>query len=172
VITSSISLTDLLLQIETILKINYNEDSVETVVSNAVRTLEDQYSVSLSEGIQRAVIVNPNTEMLCKDLLAALGKFSLYVFGSMYKRKIAFSLSDSRYLGYNKEQLLQALKYLQTEHPREQIADIISSLKVATSKLSNTEVKRLFVCLIVLYEINALEEMALLADALFLGGLT
>lgn len=176
-LNNNIALTNILVSLESVLKIEYlNDQKVEDTVQAAINELENTYSVTFSTDVfslqQENSLTSNKLEVLIRDLTQALSQLSLFIELKLYHKDVPISLADVNYLGYARPQLMSSLSYLQDEGAAIATrAEIIQPLTSTLNNLGMSTIKRLFICMLVLDKLGVHEGVAVIAQLLYLGGL-
>lgn len=175
---SDISLVNLCTSFESTLKIDYSgEARVSEVIDRAVKSLENTYDCTFDKDVFTLRAENQlsaaNLDLFLRDVKQCLAEMSLYCELKLFHKNVGFNLSDINYLGSSKQQLMTSLRYLQDQaeqqHKRE---DIIKPIMNALDNISQCQPKRLFVYLLVFDRLGIFEGVAIVAQLLYLGGLS
>lgn len=174
---SEVSLNNILVSFEGVLKIEYAPDQrVQDTIDNAVRHLESTYGTTFSKDIYTLQSENQltadNLNLLLQDIKACLDQCAFFIQLKLYHKNVPFTLADVNYLGYAKAKLLTALRYLQDDdesklHGKEVTKPLYNTL----DNISMCTPKRLFVVMLLLDRLGVCEGVALLAQLLYMGGL-
>lgn len=173
----SLSFSNTLVSLEGTLGIEYEEaDKVEDVITKALHRLEEKYGMPFDKDVYTIQSENQmsGTELtkFLNDLQSCLERFSFYIQLKLFHKNLAVTLAEANYLGYDKSRLLCALRYLQdegvyTKHGKEAIEPLTHQL----DQLPLSNIKRIFVCLLMLNKLGVTEGVAVLAQLLYMGGL-
>ena len=157
--------------IESLLYVDYQRETGE-LLDFSINNLESKYQVDLSEGLEKGYMTSPDAlSSFVSNLEIALSKIALLASNTIFEHKSYINLGDVRYLGYDKTQLLTALKYLTIEHTAQETSNIISSLTTAVDKISHCDIKRLIILLLILDRLDVPEGVSIIAQYLYLGGI-
>ena len=174
-ISDMLSMSSVLINLEQILKIEYNEMSADRIILTAKNKLENAFQVKFNKSIYELQaenrLVADNLNVFLESVVDALKSMSLYIDNCMFNGKQPVDLADVNYLGFAKENLKVALRYLQNENTYNQREAIISPLKSAVGNIEPCTIKRLFIILLVLDDLGIYEGAAILAKILYLGGI-
>ena len=174
---NSISLVSILTSLESVLKIEYlNDSKVEDVIRRAIEELENTYSVSFTTDLfsmqEANQLTSSKLDTLVRDITQVLGQLSLFIQLKLYHKNVPIQLADVNYLGYAKQQLLTSLAYLQDEKEAiTQRDEIITPLISTLNNLGMSSIKRLFISMFVLNKLGVYEGVSIIAQFLYLGGL-
>lgn len=171
-----IAFNNILVSIEGTLKIEASEASVKEIIDAAVERLENAYGVTFDRDIFTLQAVNQLTadsiNLLLKDIKQCLAELSLFISLKLYHKNLGLSLADVNYLGYAKNQLLTALKYLQDKSLSDQhIKEVITPFYTTLNNISMCSVKRLFIIMLMFYRLGIPEGVSIVAQLLYIGGL-
>lgn len=172
-----LSINNTLLSLEGVLHLDYGQDTtVEEVLNKAKADLENSYGVILDKSVYEIQAENQlsaqNIDHFLRDLTAALQQTSLYIIMGMYQKNIPFSLADVNYLGYARDNLITALKYLMDKdlYVKERY-DIMTPIVTALDNVTLNYVKRLFIIMLMIDRLGVYEGASVIAHLLYLGGL-
>lgn len=174
---SDVSLNNLLVSMEGVLKIEYTAESrVSDVIQKAIDRLENSYGTTFDKDVyslqRENQLTADNINLFLRDIRTCLEQLSFYVELKLFHKNLGISLADVNYLGYAKKQLLTALRYLQDENLAKAHHDeVITPLYDTLDNISMCSTKRLFVQLLMLDKLGVTEGVAVLAQLLYLGGL-
>lgn len=175
-ISDFLSIDQILLSFESVLKIEYDERETHKILSGAIHRLENAYNVTIETDLYslqaKNALVSDNLNILLAQICECLKSMALYTCVSMFNRSIGISLADVNYLGLSSAELRTALKYLQDKNLYEQRATIIPALTSAVTNIDMCTIKRLFIILLLLEVLGVKEGVATIAQYLYLGGLT
>lgn len=173
---AEVSLTNILVSFEGVLKIEYTaEERTSDIIDKAIERLESTYS-TLDKDIYTLQSENQlaadKLNLLLRDIKAVLEQLSFFIQLKLFHKNVPFTLSDINYLGYAKTQLLTALKYLQdVDSYKQRHSDICKPLYNTLDNIGICTPKRLFVCLLMLERLGVTEGVSLIAQLLYMGGL-
>lgn len=174
---NNISLTNILVGLESVLKIEYlNGAKVEETIQKAIDTLESTYSVTFSTDLfslqQEHQLTSSKLEILIRDITQSLSQMGLFIQLKSYHCNLGITLADVNYLGYAKPRLLTCLTYLQDKKAAAATRDeIIPPLTATLNNIGMSTIKRLFVCMLVLDRLGVAEGVAVVSQVLYMGGL-
>jgi hypothetical protein len=167
-----ISLKDILLSFENVLKIEYSERNIEKIKQNAVMALENIYRIQINGDIN-AVQNNPlersQLDVFNNQLISCLKSLSFLTSITLFDKRIGATLKDVGYLGFSEQQLRAALQYLQDETLFEKRGSFLPQLIRNASNLEVREMKRLLTIMFVLEGLGIKEGVAVLAQHLYVG---
>lgn len=175
---SEFSFMNMLTSFESTLKIDYTgDDKVSDVIDRAIKSLESTYGCDFDKDVFSLRAENQlqasNIDMFLRDVKQCLAEMSFFNQLKLFHKNIAFNLSDINYLGSSKQLLLTSLRYLQDQ--AEQVRkrdDIIGPLMAALNNVPQCQPKRLFVFLLMFDRLGIQEGVAIVAQLLYLGGLS
>lgn len=175
-ILDTLSLTQAITSIESVLKIEYAKDSkLKEITTDAVRRLEDTYGLSINKDIYTLQAENKlMTDVFDRFILEiteCVKQFSMYVCLQTYNHSLTFTLSDVNYLGYERNQLMSMLKYLLDKELYPRRTEVVESMKMAIDNIPLNVVKRLFVAMLLLEQLGIVEGVAVIAQLLYMGGI-
>lgn len=173
----TISFNNILTSLESTLSIEMLGDmTVSEIIDAAVQRLENTYAFTLDRDVytlqSESQLTADKIDMLLKDVQQCLAMLSFYTNLKIFHTNMAITLSDVNYLGYAKEQLLTALKYLMYENEyRKHSTEIITPLYNTLNNIPMCSVKRMFIILLMLARLGISEGVAIMAQLLYVGGL-
>ena len=177
-LNNSISLNEVLLSCESTLKLEYSADaSVDETIKDAIDRLENTYQVTLDKSVfdiaNESQLSADNINLFLRDVKQCLANLSLFFSLKLYHKDFDVFLADVSYLGYNKNQLLTALQYLQDKSFYKQHRDtIINPLaNNLNTNVSMCTIKRLFIILLMFDKLGIPEGVSCVAQLLYIGGL-
>lgn len=174
---STVSLTSILVSLEGVLKIEYNqEDRVQDIINKSIERLESQYGPTLDKDIYTLQSENQLTadalDKLLREIKAVLEQMSFYITLKYFHKNLPFTLADINYLSHARLQLLSALKCLMdVNHYKNRHADICPPLYSALDNVGICTPKRLFICMLMLERLGVAEGVCTCATLLYMGGL-
>lgn len=170
------TLQQVLRSFETTLFLEYEERDVPSILKAAQQRLENAYQCRLDQPVYAALMQNEfvGTELTvflekvaeCVKQLAALNSVALFT------KKPPVNLADVNYLGFTAETVRTGLAYLQDRILYEKRVDAISDFTRALSNLEMSQIKRLFIIMLMLERLGISEGVAACAQLLYIGGLT
>lgn len=172
-----ISFNKILVSLESTLKIEATgEQRAEEIIDAAIDRLSNTYSCTFDRDVYTLQAENQlqaeKINLLLKDVQQCLAELSLYINLKLYHKNLAFTLADVNYLGYSKNQLNTALKYLQDETLAAQYhAETIKPFYNTLNSISMCSIKRLFLVMLMLDRLGINEGVSIVAQLLYLGGL-
>lgn len=176
-IDNEVSISQILLSLESTFKIEVSgEATVESIVKDAIDRLENTYACTFDKDIfsiqSENQLLADNVNPLIKDIRQCLAMLSLYLELKLFHKNVGVTLSAVNYLGYSKESLLKALKYLrdETEYKKHH-EPIINSFYNYLNNIPMCSVKRMFICLLVMDRLGVSEGVAIMSNLLYIGGL-
>lgn len=173
----TISINSVLTSLESTLSIEMSSDmKVSEIIDAAIQRLENTYACSFDRDVYalqtESQLTADNINLLLKDVQQCLAMVSLYTNLKLFHANMNITLADSNYLGYAKEQLLTALKYLQYEDTYKKYSeDIITPLYNTLNNVAMCSVKRMFIIVLMLARLGITEGVAILSQLLYIGGL-
>lgn len=174
---SMVSINSVLLGLEAALRIEMDPSKkTKENVDAAIERLENAYVVQFDRDvfslIEESQLMSDKLTIFLRDIQQALCMLSFYTDLKLFHKNIPITLSDTNYLGYAREQLLTALRYLQdSDESKKHSESILVPLEHALDNISMCSVKRLFITLLVLNRLGIKEGVACVARVLYLGGL-
>lgn len=168
-----ISLKDILLSFESVLKIEYKERDIEKIRKQAKAAIENTFMVKLGDDIYTTQasnrLIGDTLEVLMAQLTESLKNMALLLSITMFDRRSGETLRDVNYLGFAEAQLLTALQYLQDEVLYEKRSSFLPAMVRNSSNLEMGIMKRLLTVMFVLESLGVKEGVALIAQYLYLG---
>ncbi|MCM1215087.1 MAG: hypothetical protein NC548_11270 [Lachnospiraceae bacterium] len=174
---TDVSLSNILVSMEGVLKIEYTEDGrVEDTIQKAIERLENTYGTTFNTDVytlqRENQLTADNINLFLRDIRVVLEQLSFFIGLKFFHKNFAITLSDVNYLGYAKSQLLTALQYLQDDKLAVAHHDeIIKPLYNTLNNISICATKRLFVNMLMLDRLGISEGVSVVAQLLYLGGL-
>lgn len=174
---NDISLNSILVSIEGTLKIEHTEEAkVDDVLLAAKQRLENTYSTVFDKDVftlqSESQLTSDNINILLKNVSQCLAQLSLFIELKLYHKNLGIALADVNYLGYSKEKLLVALRYLQDiDEYYKHHEVIIQPLHNTLNNISMCTIKRLFIILLMFDDLGIIEGVAIVANLLYIGGL-
>jgi hypothetical protein len=173
----TISFNNILTSLESTLSIEMSGDMrVDETINAAVQRLENTYACTFDRDVyslqSESQLMADNINLLLKDVQQCLAMLSLYTNLKIFHMNMGITLSDVNYLGYAKESLLTALKYLQCETEYKKHADdIITPLYDTLNNIPMCSVKRMFIIMLMFARLGITEGVAIMSQLLYIGGL-
>lgn len=168
-----LSLTDILMGFENVLKIDYRDADAEELIKNTRRRLENSYGIKFSGDIYADQLkdqqVGDTLDLLLSQVLDKMKSLALLMSISLFDKRYGESLKKFNYLGIHEEELLQALKYLQDDVLYEKRKLFFDQIVRAVGNIENSDTKRLVVIMAVMESLGIKEGVALIAQYLYLG---
>lgn len=169
------NLQEVLRAFETTLRIEYTEEDVARTLKAAQQRLENAYQCRLDEPVYTVQaqneLVSENLENFILQVAECVKQLSALTSIAMFTKKPPINLADVNYLGFTSETLITALKYLQDRICYEKRGTIIPPITGALNNVEMSQVKRLFIILLMLERLGIAEGVAVCAQLLYLGGL-
>lgn len=175
-IIESLSLTQTITSLESVLKIEYsNEAKVDEIIKDAIKRLENANGITIDKDIYSLQAENQlATNVLDRfvlDVTECLKQLSLYICLQTFNHSVGFTLADVNYLGTARAKLLAGLKYLLDKNFYPRRADIINMIAGTLDSVPLNKIKRLFVALLLLEKLGITEGVAIVAQLLYMGGI-
>lgn len=173
-----LSLNDCIISLESVLKLDYGEErTTMQLIKNATADLENAYGVTIDKGLYdiqaESQLSANNIEHLLNSISVALQKMALYTHIVYYTKKIPFTLADVNYLGFARDKLITHLKYLIDEDLyRQEHTAIMEAISQALDSISTSYTKRLFTIMIMLDSLGVWDGASVVAQLIFLGGIS
>lgn len=175
---SEFSFLRLLTSLESTLKIDYTgDDRVADIIQRAVQSLENTYGCTFDKDVftlrAENQLQSDKLNLFMKDARQCLCELSFFCELKLFHKNIAFNLSDINYLGTDKRLILTSLRYLQdqAEQARKREEVTISFIN-ALDTIPQCQPKRLFVIMLMFDRLGITEGVAIVAQLLYLGGLS
>ncbi len=174
---NNISFNSILTSLESTLSIEMmSNTSVADIIQAACDRLENTYACKLDKDVYTIQSENQlmadNIDRLLRDVQQCLSMLSFYLNLKLFHTNMGVTLADVNYLGYAKDELLTALKYLMYEREyKKYVDDIIPPLYNTLNNINMCSVKRLFISLLMLHRLGISEGVAVIAQFLYVGGL-
>lgn len=173
----TVSLNSVVVTLENVLciEIDSNMNTRETVDA-AIERIENTFSVSFTKDMfslmEESQLVGDQLSIFARDLKNALANLSFYTDLKLFHEDLAITLADTNYLGYARDQLLTALRYLQCKGEYHKHADeVVEPLYSALDNILACTVKRLMTIILVLHKLGVEEGVAAVTRIVYLGGL-
>jgi len=171
-----VSLQNTLLSLESVLRIDYEERTLTKLLSKATNRLSDAYQRDFSSDtlyniMSKSSLSSEGLEVLESRILEPLKELAFINSLTTYTKRSPVSLNIINYLGYARENLCTALKYLQDEVLYEKRGNIIEPLKNGVNNIEFCQEKRLFVIMLTLEGLGIFEGVNIIAQTLYIGGL-
>lgn len=167
------SLKQTLVSAESALRIDYTEKDTAKIVQQAVQKLENAYQCHLDDPVY---VVQAKNELVADHLnefIQQVGRCVMELSGivlmSMYTKKPPVDLRDVNYLGFAQKELATALKYLQDKVHYEQRQSIIPALYYALNNVEMSQIKRLFIVMLLCERLGLPEAVSVCAALLYQG---
>lgn len=173
-IADMVSLEATVLSYETVLKIEYEEQSAKKVVESSIKKLENAYGVRMqgkslydleAENINIAPVVNN----ILLQVLEATKNMSFLFMSGMYRHDVPVSLSTVKYLGLGKEAIQTILRYFQNMDEYYLAGNSVSQIMLGLDSIDMSIVKRLLIIMLELDALGIKEAVAIIAQYLYYG---
>ncbi|MDR1523181.1 MAG: hypothetical protein LBS29_04455 [Endomicrobium sp.] len=169
------NLQDILLSFENILRIEYSENDISRIMRSAKHKLENAYQVKLDKTVYEIQaqnqLVSDNIQVFIEQLFEAVKSMTAFTHIVMFTKVNKLSLADVNYLGFTAETLRAALKYLQDKQLYEKRHSVIPAIRNAVNNIEMSQLKRLFVIMLVLEDLGLKEGVSAVAQYLYICGL-
>lgn len=171
------SLGDILLDCEATLRLQYdegNQNNVAAILKSAKERLENAYQCRLDEPVyvvqaKNALVAN-DLEIFIKEASSCIERLCTLVVLTLYSKRPPVNLSDVNYLGFTRESLTMALRYMQDKVRYAERTPLLPPLKNALNNIEMSHVKRLFIIMLAFENLGLEEGVAACASLLYLGG--
>lgn len=175
-IIESLSLTQAITSLESVLKIEYSNDAkVDETIKEAIKRLENANGITIDKDIYSLQAENQlATDILnhfVLDVTECLKQISLYICLQTFNHSIGFTLADVNYLGTARPKLMAGLKYLLDKNLYPRRADVINMIRSTLDSVPLNKIKRMFVALLLLEQLGITEGVAIMAQLLYMGGI-
>ncbi|WP_105614127.1 hypothetical protein [Vallitalea okinawensis] len=172
-IRENLCLTDILIGFENTLRIDYKDSNVEKTKIATKRRLENLYQIHLVGDIYDLQagdrLVGDQLSILLEQLTECMKSLALLLSITMFDKRFGQTLKDINFLGFEKDNLLSALQFLQDEILYESRESFFDNLVRSISAIQLCSLKRLLVIMVVLENLGIKEGVALIAQYLYLG---
>lgn len=173
-IRSRVSLKEVLLGFENVLRIEYKDKDVENIIKRSKQAIENSYQIQLGSDIfdmesDRSRVIGEALDTFLAQLTECIKSMSLIVSLTLFDKRKDMTLKDVNYLGFNDLQLKTALRYLQDDVLYEKRDSFLSTLTRQTSNLAMNDIKRILTIILVLEKLGVKEGVAVLVQYLYLG---
>ncbi len=170
------SLNNIIINFESVLLIEYDEQSVDVIVDRTIRLLEDHYNVNFNKTITELQAENQLTadtlNKLVTDIGVCIEKLTFYTMLKYYHKNLVLSLSDVNYLGMGKKDLITALQYMMDVDYQKRYKDqVLQTISLALNNIPICPIKRLFIIILVMDKLGVDEGISCIANLLYMGGL-
>lgn len=169
------TLQQVLLSFENTLRIEYTETDVSRIIKVSKQRLENAYQCRLDQPVYTVQaqneLVSENLNVFLQELAECLKQLTALTSISMFTKKPPINLADVNYLGFTSETLTTALKYLQDRVCYEKRSTLVPALVGALNNVEMSQIKRLFIVMLVMEKLGIYEGVAACAQLLYIGGL-
>lgn len=164
-------------ELEVVLQIDgrdFEERDMDKVIRNVKTRINQQYMVDLTDQQvdSEALAMGPYRGALSvfiDNVTRIHGRMCGYGQIARYLNSLHINVGDINYLGFTIESLQQALIVLQRKRTLPMAADAIEAIKDKLSTVNTCFEKRLFILLVVSYELGFKELSATIAEILYLS---
>lgn len=171
-------LDKLLTEMEAAIKLHgkdYMESSYDTILRNIKQRINKEYQIDLNLGkindISFETGIYRSAVALFLDVMAMVhSKLCAYCQICRYMTHNDISLSSINYMSYTQESMKKILKALQREKTMVMAEESIEMMKTKIMTIKTSNEKRLFMLLLLSWDIGLYELVAVIAEILFLGG--
>lgn len=177
-ISDNYDIDKIITQLEIALQIDgqdYAEKNIDVVVKNVKTRIARQYQVDLSgTKIDDPMLFvdkfrNAST-LFVENVTRIHGLLCGYLQICRWKSTVLIRPSNVNYLGFNDNDLMHFLMICQKERTLPSTVEGMESIKGKLSSVNACREKRLFLILVVSYELGFYEVMSSVAEILYLGG--
>ena len=170
------TLQQVLLAFENTLRIEYTEKETSKIVRAAKNKLENAYQCRLDMPFYRVQaqneLVSENLNVFLQELAECVKQLTALTSISMFTKKPPIDLADVNYLGFDRAVLNTSLKYLQDRvYYEKRQEQVIPAISTALDNVEISQIKRLFIVMLVLENLDIPEAVAACAQLLYLGGI-
>ena len=173
-LTDMFTLQQALLACENTLRIEYTEKDTNRILTASKHALENAYQCKLDEPVYvvqaKNELVSENLNVLIVEIAACVQQLAALNSITAFEKRAPINLSDVNFLGFTRESLSTALKYLQDRILYEKRDQIIPALKAALNNVEMSQIKRLFIIMLALEQLGIPEGVAVCAQLLYFGG--
>lgn len=174
-LTDMFTLQQVLLSFENTLRIEYTENEVARVIKAARQKLENAYQCRLDQPVYTVQaqneLVSENLNIFLQEVAECLKQLTVLTSVAMFTKKPPINLADVNYLGFTSETLTTALKYLQDRICYEKRSTIVPAITGALNNVEMSQIKRLFIIMLMMESLGLQEGVAACAQLLYIGGL-
>lgn len=171
------SLGDILMDCEATLRLQYdegNQNNVNAILKAAKERLENAYQCRLDEPVytvqaKNALVAN-DLEIFIKEASSCVERLSTMVVLTMFSKRPPVNLADVNFLGFTRESLTMALRYMQDRVLYSERTPLIPPIKNALNNIEMSHIKRLFIIMLAFEGLGMEEGVAACASLLYLGG--
>lgn len=172
-----LDIKSVLISFEGVLGIDYMDDiSTKQTLDDALSRIEQTYDLVIDRDLFSMQTANnliaSKADILLHDITDCLKTMSLYKDICMFTKSVGISLADVNYLGNDKNVLCTLLRYLQDESEADKWKSALEPVIQTLDNVSICIVKRLFIIMIMLHKLGINEGVSIIAQYLYLGGLT
>lgn len=169
------TLQQCLLSFENALRIEYTENEVGKIIHVAKNKLENAYGCKLDKSVYTVQasneLVSENLDVLISEVSECLKYITALTSIALFTKKPPINLADVNYLGFTSETLTTALKYLQDRVLYEKRDTLVPAITSALNNVEISQIKRLFIIMLVMEDLGLVEGVSACAQLLYLGGL-
>ena len=169
------TLQQVLLSFENTLRIERNENDVSRIIKTAKQNIERAYACNLNKPVYvvqaSSDIAADSLDVFLQELSECFKQLAALISISAFTKKPPINLAVVNYLGFTAETLTTALKYLQDRVYYEKRSTVIPAITNALNNVEISQIKRLFIVMLVLEDLGISEGVAACAQLLFMGGL-
>ena len=174
-LSEDISLKEVLVSLESVLRIEYSDANTQETLDNAVARIENTYNIDLNKDLfslqAENQLISSQINVFLRDIVESLKQMTLYTSLTIFHKSVGISMVDVNYLGFGKLYLNNVFRYLQDDALLKKHPEIIEPLTKALDNIPLGHIKRLFTCLLMFYRLGVYEGVGLIAQYLYLGGL-
>lgn len=176
-LNKDVSLTHVLVSLESSLYLEYDADmKVQDILQSAIARIENKFNITIDRDIfliqDENALAGEEVNLFLRDIVASLQQLSFYIMLKVFHQDVGIYLSDVNYLGYDKDRINTALRYLQSVDTYAQMGKkIIPPLYGALDNIPMCAVKRLFTIMLMYDKLGIQEGVSVVASFLRLGGI-
>lgn len=178
-ISDNYNIDSIITELEVALQIDgsdYAEKDVTRIISNIKKRIARQYQVDLTN----TKIDDPTlfvdkyrnaSTLFVESVTRIHGMLCGYLQIVRYTTSVLIRPSNVNYLGFNDDSLLNFLALCMRRDTIPSVVESIESVKLKLASVNSCREKRLFIILVVSFELGFYEVMAAVAEILYLGGM-
>lgn len=169
-----VNISNILYSFESILRIDYEQLEIDKIVNNSILKLENAYATKFDMPLYELQIknrfINSSLTELVQQLEAATKDMALCLQLSLFHKTFSATLQEVSYLGFNRNELLKALKYLQDVDYYGEHTSFFYKIVQSMDSVQLCTVKKLFIIMIILEKLDVQEAVSVIASYLYAGG--
>lgn len=168
---NSLNLSDIIIGFEQVLKIEHNTEVPKLILASRQK-LESAFQIQIKDNVyelQNEAMVRDSVQSFLAQVTECLKQMSMLTSLSMFDKKFSVNLYEVNYLGFAKDNLFIALRYLQDEVLYEKRDTFMPSLIRGVSRIETSRIRRLLIILVVLEDLGIKEGVAIISTYLYMG---